>query len=130
MSDDEAMSSSHIDDTVLMHHLNCIFAPILRDDNNDPILPYDTIVPLNKANFSSDPSLGLTHIADLVRLHDTITPGFEEGAPLNCEQWLCSVAQLFASVLKGFSISCPDTIDLDQLADLGPDEKTTLANLT
>ena len=86
MSDDEAMSSSQIDDTVLMHHLNCIFAPILRDDNNDPIPPYDTIVPLTEGDFSSAQTQGTEHIAQLAALHDSITPGFGEGAFLNREQ--------------------------------------------
>jgi hypothetical protein len=130
MSDDEAMSSSQIDDTVLMHHLNCIFTPILWDDNNDPIPPYNTIIPLTEGDFSSDLAHGLNHLSQLAALHDTITPGFGEGGLLNREQWLRTVAQLFASVLKGFSQSCPDTIDFDQLTNLGPDEKTALANLT
>jgi hypothetical protein len=127
MSDDGAsVTSSHIDDMTLMHHLNCIFAPILRDDNQDPILPYDTIIPLTEADFSSDPSLSFNHVMELAALHDTLTPGFREGTPLNREQWLRSVAQLLALVLKGFSLSCPDTIDFDQLANLGLDEKTAL----
>jgi hypothetical protein len=130
MSDDEAMSSSQIDDTVLMHHLNRIFAPILRDDNHNPIPPYDAIVPLTEGDFSSDQTYGPALLTQLAALHDTITPGFDEGGRLNREQWLRTVAQLFASALKGFSRSCPDTIDFDQLADLGPDEKVALANLT
>ena len=130
MSDDEAsVASSHIDDTALMHHLNHIFTPILRDDNHDPIPPYDTIVPLTEADFSSNQSLGLNHIKELTALHDTLTLGFGEGT-LNRKQWLRSVAQLLASVLKGFSLSCPNTIDFNQLANLGPDEKTALATLT
>jgi len=119
MSADEDMSLvSDVDNTVLMHHLYWIFAPILRDNNNDPIPPYNTIVPLTEADFPSDPSLRLTHIAELAALHDTITLGFREGAPLNQELWLHLVIQLLTSALKGFSASCPDNDTLEQLNNL------------
>jgi hypothetical protein len=115
---------------LLIQQISHIFLPTLCPDNYEPISPYDAIIPLTEANFQSNPSLSLTHISNLASLYDILAPGFKEGAHLNREQWLCSMAQLFAVALKGFSDSCPNSPSSDFLSDLGPDKAATLNGLS
>jgi hypothetical protein len=117
-------------DKLLMQQISHIFLPTLRPDNYEPISLYDAIVPLTEADFPSEPSLATTHLSNLASLHDMISPSFKEGARLNREQWLRTVAQLFAVALKGFSGSRPDCPSPDFLTDLGPDEAATLNGLS
>jgi hypothetical protein len=126
---DDSSSVNSESDELLMQQISCIFLPTLQPNNYEPVSPYDAIVPLTEADFSSDPSLGMTHLHDLASLHDTISPGFKEGARLNREQWLHTIAQLFTVTLKGFSDSRPGYTSLDFLTDLGPDEATALNGL-
>jgi hypothetical protein len=79
-------------DELLMQQISHIFLPTLHPNNYEPISPYDAIIPLTKADFLSDLLLGLTHLSDLVLLHNILTLGFKEGAHLNREQWLHTVA--------------------------------------
>jgi hypothetical protein len=117
-------------DELLMQQISQIFLLTLRPNYYEPISLYDNIVPLTEADFTSDPSLGLIHLTDLSSLHDIIAPGFKDGARLNREQWLCTVAQLFVVALKGFSDSHPDKATPEFLTDLGPDEAAALNSLS
>jgi hypothetical protein len=127
---DDSSSVASESDELLMQQISRIFLPTLRPDYYEPISPYNNIVPLTEADFSSDPSLGITHLSNLSSLHDIIAPGFKEGAHLNREQWLRTTAQLFAVALKGFSDSRPDKSTPDFLTDLGPDEAAALNGLS
>jgi len=128
MSDNMSDADSE-DPNILLQTLACIFTPVLRDRASQPIPPYDTVVPLTEIDFASHPSVGLTHLSDLASIHATIVPGFAEGAPLNREQWLRTAAQLNASILKGFSQSCPDNECPDFMDDINPDERAALHTL-
>ena len=127
---DDSSSVTSESDELLMQQISHIFLPTLCPNNYKPISLYDAIIPLTKADFSSDPSLGLTHLSNLSSLHDIITPGFKEGAHLNREQWLYTTAQLFVVTLKGFSDSRPDSPAPDFLTNLGLDEASALNGLS
>jgi hypothetical protein len=83
---DNSSSVASESDELLMQQISRIFLPTLHPNYYEPISPYDNIVPLMDANFSSDPSLSITHLNDLSSLHDIIAPGFKDGARLNREQ--------------------------------------------
>jgi hypothetical protein len=127
---DDSLSVASEGNELLMQQISHIFLPTLHPDYYEPISLYDAIIPLTKTNFSSDPSLGLTHLSNLSSLHDILAPGFKDGACLNREQWLRTTAQLFAVTLKGFSDSHPDKSTPDFLMDLGPDEAAALNGLS
>jgi hypothetical protein len=127
---DDSSSVTSESDELLMQQISQIFLPTLCPDYYKPISPYDNIIPLMEADFTSDPSLSLIHLTDLSSLHDIIAPGFKDGACINREQWLRTMAQLFAVALKGFSNSHPDKATPDFLTDLGPDEAAALNGLS
>jgi hypothetical protein len=127
---DDLSSVASESDELLMQQISRIFLPTLRPEYYEPISPYDNIVPLTEADFTSDPSFGLIHLTNLSSLHDIIAPGFKDRARLNREQWLRTVNQLFAVALKGFSDSRPDHSMPDFLTDLGPDEAAALNGLS
>jgi hypothetical protein len=84
-----------------------VFAPMLVKDLTQVPPPFQIKQPLTKVNFNipvakDDEESDNTHatfLEDLDSIQDILEEGAGRHTTLNCEQWLCTSAQLLSAIL-------------------------------